>query len=66
MTTATRKNSPTWAIANVSFKQQQGNKGVTEIVEIKNRGRQEAVSGVSGTPQCPTASLFGPVEGGRA
>jgi non-heme chloroperoxidase len=27
-----------WAIANASFKQQQGNKGVTEIVEIKNRG----------------------------
>ncbi len=27
-----------WAIANASFKQQRGNKGVTEIVEIKNRG----------------------------
>jgi non-heme chloroperoxidase len=27
-----------WAIANASFKQQQGNKGLTEIVEIKNRG----------------------------
>ena len=26
------------AIANASFKQQRGNKGVTEIVEIKNRG----------------------------
>jgi non-heme chloroperoxidase len=27
-----------WAIANASYKQQQDNEGVTEIVEIKNRG----------------------------
>jgi non-heme chloroperoxidase len=27
-----------WAIANASFKRQKRNKGVTEIVEIKNRG----------------------------
>jgi non-heme chloroperoxidase len=27
-----------WAIANASFKQQQHNSGVTEIVEMKNRG----------------------------
>jgi non-heme chloroperoxidase len=27
-----------WAIANASFKQQQGNSGVTEIVEMPNRG----------------------------
>jgi non-heme chloroperoxidase len=27
-----------WAIANASFKQQKGNSGVTEIVEIPNRG----------------------------
>jgi non-heme chloroperoxidase len=27
-----------WAIANASFKQQQRNGGVTEIIEIKNRG----------------------------
>jgi pimeloyl-ACP methyl ester carboxylesterase len=27
-----------WAIANASFKQQQHNPGVTEIIEIKNRG----------------------------
>ncbi len=27
-----------WAIANASFKQQQRNGGVTEIVEIPNRG----------------------------
>lgn len=26
------------AVANASFKQQQHNKGVTEIVEMKNRG----------------------------
>ncbi|WP_208752666.1 hypothetical protein [Corallococcus carmarthensis] len=27
-----------WAIANASFKQQQGNKGVPEIQELPNRG----------------------------
>ncbi len=27
-----------WAIANASYQQQQGNEGVTEIVEIKDRG----------------------------
>jgi non-heme chloroperoxidase len=27
-----------WAIANASFKQQQSNPGVTEIIEMKNRG----------------------------
>jgi len=27
-----------WAIANASFKQQQDNQGVTEIVEMKGRG----------------------------
>ena len=27
-----------WAIANASYQQQQGNQGVTEIVEIKGRG----------------------------
>jgi non-heme chloroperoxidase len=27
-----------WAIANASFQQQEGNEGVTEIVEMKNRG----------------------------
>jgi pimeloyl-ACP methyl ester carboxylesterase len=27
-----------WAIANASYKQQQENRGVTEIVEIKDRG----------------------------
>jgi non-heme chloroperoxidase len=27
-----------WAIVNASYHQQQGNPGVTEIVEVKNRG----------------------------
>jgi pimeloyl-ACP methyl ester carboxylesterase len=27
-----------WAIANASFKQQQGNQGITEIIEMPNRG----------------------------
>ena len=27
-----------WAVANASYKQQRDNSGVTEIVEIKNRG----------------------------
>jgi non-heme chloroperoxidase len=31
------------AIANASFKQQQGNGGVTEIVEIPNRGHAPTV-----------------------
>ena len=33
-----KDNTVPWAIANASFKQQQHNKGVTEIVEIPNRG----------------------------
>ena len=33
-----KDNTVPWAIANASFKQQQRNTGVTEIVEIKNRG----------------------------
>jgi hypothetical protein len=27
-----------WAVANASYKQQQENEGVTEIIEIKGRG----------------------------
>jgi non-heme chloroperoxidase len=27
-----------WAVANASFQQQEGNEGVTEIVEMKGRG----------------------------
>jgi non-heme chloroperoxidase len=33
-----KDNTVPWSIANASFKQQKGNSGVTEIVEIKNRG----------------------------
>jgi non-heme chloroperoxidase len=33
-----KDNTVPWAIANASFKRQERNKGVTEIVEIKNRG----------------------------
>jgi non-heme chloroperoxidase len=33
-----KDNTVPWAIANASFKQQQDNPGVTEIVEIPNRG----------------------------
>jgi non-heme chloroperoxidase len=33
-----KDNTVPWAIANASYKQQQDNQGVTEIVEIKNRG----------------------------
>ena len=33
-----KDNTVPWAIANASYKQQTDNEGVTEIVEIKNRG----------------------------
>jgi len=33
-----KDNTVPWAIANASFKQQQHNRGVTEIVEMPNRG----------------------------
>jgi non-heme chloroperoxidase len=33
-----KDNTVPWAIANASYKQQQDNAGVTEIVEIKGRG----------------------------
>jgi pimeloyl-ACP methyl ester carboxylesterase len=33
-----KDNTAPWAIANASFKQQQQNVGVTEIIEIANRG----------------------------
>jgi len=33
-----KDNTVPWAIANASFKQQSGNPGVTEIVEMPNRG----------------------------
>jgi pimeloyl-ACP methyl ester carboxylesterase len=33
-----KDNTVPWAIANASFKRQKANRGVTEIVEMKNRG----------------------------
>jgi pimeloyl-ACP methyl ester carboxylesterase len=33
-----KDNTVPWAIANASYKQQKDNSGVTEIVEVKNRG----------------------------
>jgi non-heme chloroperoxidase len=33
-----KDNTVPWSIANASFKQQDDNEGVTEIIEIKNRG----------------------------
>jgi non-heme chloroperoxidase len=33
-----KDNTVPWAIANASYRQQQDNNGVTEIIEIKNRG----------------------------
>jgi pimeloyl-ACP methyl ester carboxylesterase len=38
ITSGQKDNTVPWAIANASFKQQQKNSGVTEIVEIPNRG----------------------------
>jgi non-heme chloroperoxidase len=33
-----KDNTVPWAVANASYKRQKGNRGVTEIVEIPNRG----------------------------
>jgi non-heme chloroperoxidase len=33
-----KDNAVPWSIANASFKQQRHNEGVTEIVEMPNRG----------------------------
>ncbi len=38
ITSGEKDNTAPWAIANASFKRQQVNSGVTEIVEISNRG----------------------------
>jgi hypothetical protein len=34
-----------WAIANASFKRQQRNEGVTEIVKVPNRGHSLTIDG---------------------
>jgi len=38
ITSGERDHTVPWAIANASYKKQKRNKGVTEIVEIPNRG----------------------------
>jgi non-heme chloroperoxidase len=40
-----KDNTVPWAVANASFKQQQHNPGVTEIVELKNRGHALVIDG---------------------
>jgi len=40
-----KDNTVPWAIANASFKQQQSNPGVTEIVEIPDRGHALTIDG---------------------
>ncbi|MEO8450844.1 MAG: alpha/beta hydrolase [Gemmatimonadota bacterium] len=50
-----KDNTVPWAIANASFKQQQKNPGVTEIVEIKNRGHALTVD--SGWREVATTAL---------
>jgi len=44
-----------WSIANASFKQQEGNPGVTEIVEIPNRGHALTID--SGWREVATTAL---------
>jgi len=50
-----KDNTVPWAIANGSFKQQQRNPGVTEIVEMQNRGHALVVD--SGWREVADASL---------
>ena len=40
-----KDNTVPWAIANASFNEQKGNRGVTEIVEMKNRGHALVIDG---------------------
>ena len=40
-----KDNTVPWAIANASYHQQQHNKGVTEIVEMPNRGHALTIDG---------------------
>jgi non-heme chloroperoxidase len=50
-----KDNTVPWAIANASFKQQQRNPGVTEIIEMPNRGHALVVD--SGWREVAAASL---------
>ena len=58
-----------WAIAHASYKQQEDNDGVTEIVEIKNRGHALTIDSgwreVDTTPQ-PSSSASSPTDQIRA
>ena len=52
-------NTVPWAIANASFKRQQRNEGVSEIVKIPNRGHSLTIDsgrGKSPTPPCGSSS----------
>ena len=40
-----KDNTVPWSIANASFKRQQGNQNITEIVEIKGRGHSLTIDG---------------------
>jgi non-heme chloroperoxidase len=52
-----KDNTVPWAIANASYKQQKDNQGVTEIVEIPNRGHSLTID--SGWREvCDTALTF--------
>jgi non-heme chloroperoxidase len=52
-----RDHTVPWAIANASFQQQQFNKGVTEIIEMPNRGHALTIdSGWRKSPIPPSAS----------
>ena len=50
-----KDNTVPWAIANASFKRQQRNEGVTEIVEMKDRGHALVID--SGWQEVADAAL---------
>lgn len=50
-----KDNTVPWAIANPSFKKQQRNSGVTEIIEIPNRGHALTID--SGWPEVADTAL---------
>jgi pimeloyl-ACP methyl ester carboxylesterase len=52
-----KDNTVPWAIANASFKRQQKNEGVTEIIEIKGRGHALTIDG-GWREVCDTALAF--------
>jgi non-heme chloroperoxidase len=48
-----KDNTVPWAIANASFKRQQRNEGVTEIVEMPNRGTRSRSMAAGGKSPIP-------------